>query len=81
MKEYIKKRVIDSAIYVTEKACTVREAAAFFKISKSTVHTDLTKRLYSLDLDLYNEVRRILVQNLKERHIRGGESTRNKYKK
>lgn len=81
MKEYIKKRVIDSAKYVMEKACTVREAAVYFKISKSTIHTDLTKRLYSIDLTLYNEVRAILEKNLRERHIRGGESTRNKYKK
>ncbi|NCA67613.1 MAG: stage III sporulation protein D [Clostridia bacterium] len=79
MKEYICNRVIDSARFVIDSGCTVREAAAHFNISKSTVHTDLTKRLYSIDLSLYHEVRIILEKNLAERHIRGGESTKNKY--
>ncbi len=79
MKEYICNRVLTCARYVIETGCTVREAAVHFKISKSTVHTDLTKRLYSLDFSMYEEVRQILLKNLAERHIRGGESTRNKY--
>lgn len=79
MKEYICNRVITCARYVIDMGCTVREAAAHFKISKSTVHTDLTKRLYSIDLSMHEEVRVVLEKNLAERHIRGGESTRNKY--
>lgn len=79
MKEYICNRVLTCARYVIEKGSTVRDAAAHFKISKSTVHSDLTKRLYALDFLLYKKVREILETNLAERHIRGGESTRNKY--
>ncbi len=79
MKEHICNRVIACAKFVIEKNCTVRDAAAQFRISKSTVHTDLTKRLVVIDLSLYEETRNILEKNLAERHIRGGESTRNKY--
>lgn len=80
MKEYICNRVTTCARYLIENGCTVREAASHFKISKSTVHTDLTKRLRSIDFLLYKEVRKILEVNLAERHIRGGESTKNKYR-
>lgn len=81
MWEYIEDRVIKCAEYIVETGCTVRACSAHFCISKSTVHKDVTERLQSIDLQLFEEVRRVLNVNLNERHIRGGDATRRKYLK
>lgn len=65
--------------YILENKATVRQAAAVFKISKSTVHKDVSQRLQNIDYELFLKVKAILETNLKERHIRGGMATRNKY--
>ena len=67
--------------YIVENKCTVRAAAAHFAISKSTVHKDVTKDLRTVNAGLYLEVGNVLQQNKNERHLRGGEATRRKYKK
>ena len=67
--------------YILEHKATVRQAAAVFKISKSTVHKDVSQRLQNIDYDLFLKVKEILEINLRERHIRGGMATRQKYKK
>ena len=43
MKNYIEQRVLEIANYCLKHNATVRESAKRFGISKSTVHTDLTK--------------------------------------
>ncbi|MGB9826188.1 MAG: sporulation transcriptional regulator SpoIIID [Desulfofundulus sp.] len=80
MQEYIQKRVLDICAYILETRATVRRAAQVFRVSKSTVHKDMTERLPSLNKKLAQEVRAILEQNKAERHLRGGEATRKKYK-
>lgn len=60
---------------------TVRRAAAVFGISKSTVHIDVTKRLYDIDRILYDQVKAVLEINKAQRHIRGGNATKEKYSK
>ena len=77
----IDKRVILFADYIIETRSTVRKTAQKFGISKSTVHKDVAVRLRSLDPDRYDAVREILNKNKAERHIRGGNATRNKYRK
>ena len=67
------------AQYLIDNKATVRETAKRFGISKSTVHKDLTDKLYKINLFLYNEVDKILQMNKSERHIRGGEATKQKY--
>ena len=67
--------------YIVENKCTVRVASAHFGISKSTVHKDVTTDLRGINATLYLEVYKILQQNKDERHLRGGEATRKKYKK
>lgn len=67
--------------YILDQKCTVREASRVFGISKSTVHLDVTKRLKKIDPQLYQRVREILLINLKERNIRGGLATKDKYLK
>jgi putative DeoR family transcriptional regulator (stage III sporulation protein D) len=51
-----------------------------FGVSKSTVHKDMIERLPLVNKKMANRVRVILEQNKAERHIRGGEATRKKYK-
>lgn len=79
MREYIKERIIEEARYIVETKATVRKTAKVFLSSKSTVHKDVTTRLKEIDKSLYDKVKKVLEQNLKERHIRGGIATRNKY--
>ncbi len=62
-----------------ENGATVRNAAAKFGISKSTVHKEMTTRLRYVSYPLFLEVREVLETNKAERHIRGGEATRKKY--
>ncbi len=65
--------------YILQNKATVRQAAAVYKISKSTVHKDVSQRLQNLDYELFLKVKAVLETNLKERHIRGGIATRKKY--
>lgn len=79
VKDYIQKRVLDLSSYIAERKATVRQAAKFFGVSKSTVHKDVTERLPRINRGLAREVKRILDNNKAERHLRGGEATRKKY--
>lgn len=81
MKGNVEERAIRLGEYIIEKKSTVRDSAKVFGISKSTVHKDLTSRLPHLNAGLYREVRAVLDINKEERHIRGGEATRQKYLK
>lgn len=80
MKLLPEDRAKDIALYIVETGCTVRQAAHFFGVSKSTVHTDITVRLGRNELELYDRVRKVLDTNKEERHIRGGVATREKFK-
>lgn len=80
MSETLEDRACELAVYMIESGATVRTAAKHFHISKSTVHKDLSQRLPKHNPALYEQVRRILDQNKRERHIRGGLATRRKYK-
>lgn len=66
--------------YIVEHSATVREAARYFGVSKSTVHKDVTRELRWVDLQLFEAVCAVLKRNKEERHLRGGEATRKKYK-
>ncbi|MGB9804340.1 sporulation transcriptional regulator SpoIIID, partial [Desulfofundulus sp.] len=55
MQEYIQKRVLDICAYILETRATVRRAAQVFRVSKSTVHKDMTERLPSLNKKLAQE--------------------------
>lgn len=79
MKGLPEDRAIDFAHYIIETGGTVREAAKEFHISKSTVHKDLQERLPRLNHELYRQVRVVLDRNKEERHIRGGQATKEKY--
>ncbi len=65
--------------YIIDNRSTVRATAGKFGISKSTVHKDVSERLLKIHPQLYLEVKEILQENKKERHIRGGMATKKKY--
>lgn len=74
------KRAATLGRYIANNGATVRQCAKTYGISKSTVHSDVSKRLAEIDKDLYTKVRRVLDKNKSERHLRGGEATKRKYK-
>ena len=80
MNSLIIKRVIDEAHYMLDTKKTIREIAKIFNVSKSTVHKDLHERLLDIDFELYQQIDSILKYHIDVRHIRGGESTKKKYK-
>ena len=79
MKDYIEERACELAKYIVEYKTTVRAAAKKFGLSKSTVHKDVTYRLRNLHPALYQNVKQVLSVNKQERHIRGGQATKEKY--
>ena len=80
MNSLIVKRVIDEANYILDTKETIREIAKVFNVSKSTVHKDLHERLIDINYKIYEEVDSILKYHIDVRHIRGGQSTKKKYK-
>ena len=81
MRDYIVERVLSAAEYTLNNHSTVRETAKVLKVSKSTVHKDLTERLPKINPQLASKVHDILMTNKAERHLRGGEATRRLYRR
>lgn len=79
MNESVEKRAVMLAKYIIETGSTVRAAAKRFDVSKSTVHTDVSKRLLLINPALAGRVRLVLDENKAQRHIRGGKATKEKY--
>lgn len=80
MRQEVVYRVIKEAEYIIENNATVRRTAKNFSLGKSTIHKDMVVHLKKVNSHLYREVRKILDKNKEERHIRGGESTKLKFK-
>lgn len=74
-----KDRCETVAVYMIENHATVRGTAAYFGISKSTVHKDVSQTLRRVNPSLFSQVTELLAKNKSERHIRGGEATKKKY--
>lgn len=81
MREDYVRFLKEIANYIISNRCTIRECAKVFGLSKSTVHGYMHTKLKYEDIDLYDEVQAVLDYNFSVRHLRGGESTKNKYKK
>lgn len=79
MKSYIEERAIQIGLFVVENGATVRQTARRFGISKSTVHKDITTRLIHVQPELARQAQAVLQINKAERHIRGGQATKEKY--
>ena len=80
MNSLILKRVLDETKYILDTKETVRHIAIIFNVSKSTVHKDLHERLKTINMELFEQVDEILKYHIDVRHIRGGQSTKKKYK-
>lgn len=80
MRDFSDDRAVVLGEYIIDTGATVRATAKVFKISKSTVHKDVTERLLHINRNLYKQVNEVLQKNKSERHIRGGLATRKKYK-
>ncbi len=80
MKTIVEERAVELGEYIVENNSTVRATAKKFGISKSTVHSDVSGRLKKANPSLYVEVRKVLDTNKAQRHIRGGQATKEKYK-
>lgn len=80
MREMVLERAVALGEYILDTGATVRATAKRFHISKSTVHKDVAERLQLVNPQLYGEVRHVLEMNKAERHIRGGQATKKKYK-
>ena len=74
-----KERCVIMASYMLENKSTVRAVAKRFGISKSTVHKDITHNLKNVHPELYSRVQELLEKNKQERHLRGGEATKQKF--
>ena len=79
MNKNIINRTLKESEYILKTKKTIREIAKVFGVSKSTVHKDLSNRLLEIDANLCNQIKEILKQHIDTRHIKGGETTRNKF--
>jgi putative DeoR family transcriptional regulator (stage III sporulation protein D) len=75
--ELIKKE----AQYIIITKGTIRQAAKAFGTTKSTIHKHMTCYLPEINPMLYMEVKEVIEMNKRERHLRGGYATQNKYLK
>ena len=80
MDESISMRCVTVAQYMLEKRATIRQAAAVFALSKSSVHKDMCIRLPRINQRLADEIAELLEYNKAVRHLRGGEATRRRYR-
>lgn len=75
----IKKRVLKETEIILKTKKTVREIAKLSKVSKSTVHDDLSVKLLKINKRLYLKVKEILNYHKEIRHLNGGMATKIKY--
>lgn len=74
-----KERCVILGEYIKETGATVRMTAKEFGVSKSTVHKDVAEKLKYENTKLYEDVKEVLSKNKAERHLRGGNATKQKY--
>ena len=79
VNQTIERRVLMAAEYIASTGATVRAAAKVLGVSKSTVHKDMEMRLPQLSKALAKEVAAVFALNKAQRHLRGGEATRQRY--
>lgn len=81
MKRKVQTRVTEAAKHILKTGATVRACAEVFGVSKTTIHKDMRERLPELSPSMARRVDAVLRRNREERHIRGGQATRVKYRK
>lgn len=81
VNQTIERRVLKAAEYIASTGATVRAAAKVLGVSKSTVHKDMEMRLPQLSKALAAEVAAVFAVNKAQRHLRGGEATKQRYER
>ena len=79
MKREVQARVVEAAQHILKTGATVRACADAFGVSKTTIHKDMRERLPELSPATAALVDGVLNKNREERHIRGGQATKEKY--
>lgn len=80
MNSKIYNRILYEEKYMIDTNCTIREIAKITKVSKSTVHNDL-HYLEKINKEMYKKIEKILKYHSQIKNIRGGYSTKLKYKR
>lgn len=80
MKEDLVERIYSVANHILKTHDTIRKTAKIYGYSKSTIHHDVSIKLKHLDYKLYEQTKTILDENFADKHLRGGEATKRKYK-
>lgn len=75
-----KENVVECAKYMIENKATIRATAEHFHMNFSKLDRHIKKILPEASESLYREVQELLESNKSQRHLRGGESTYNKFK-
>ena len=81
MLQSIEERCVLLGRYILRTGATVRQTAARFGMSKSSVHKDVHERLRTVHPGLYGEVQQVLSYHQAVRHIRGGLATRQRWRR
>ena len=84
MRDNKKQETLRYAIYFVVNQTTVRGVAKEFGVSKTLVHKRLSEMsedmfVYDQNKKIVKEVKKLLEKNKRERHIRGGNATKQKY--
>jgi putative DeoR family transcriptional regulator (stage III sporulation protein D) len=80
-EQELRTRIINEANHIIGTKCTIRQAALEFGVCKSTIHYDMTTKLPQLSENLHNNVMAIFRYNDSIKHLRGGETVRERYSK
>jgi putative DeoR family transcriptional regulator (stage III sporulation protein D) len=79
MNKELSQIICSMAGHICQTHDTIRQTAKVYGLSKSTVHTYVSDKLKYIDIDLYNQTKKVLDENFSVKHLRGGEATRRKY--
>lgn len=79
MKEELSTRILQVAQHILETHDTIRKTAQIYGYSKSTIHHDVSIKLKKIDFPLYMKLKKILDENFADKHLRGGQATKEKY--
>ena len=80
MNDRIAQRIFEEAKFILDTGATVRACAKKAGVGKTKVHKDMRERLPLLDAEAAKRVGEILDKNRSERHLRGGEATKRKFR-
>lgn len=71
-EKHKESKILEQAEYYVRAKSTIRETAKRFGVSKSSLHTNLAKRLKDIEPKLFTEVQQRIGINKAERNLRGG---------